>query len=144
MRNLKIGEASQTPVVVRLGVVAAAVIASIIGCSPGAARDRDGNDGLARQFDLKVRCLEIGRRFWEAEFRDLQKGQVAVNPRYTYAQELNTCIIYAGYISPDQQSEFLIDVLTNQELASSIRTGATVFGLSKDEFATRKKSFFPD
>lgn len=97
------------------------------------------------EFDLKVRCFELGRRLWEAEFQSPQPGQVSTNPMFTYSKELNTCVLYAGYLGPTHTSEFLIDVLGNRELASSIRMAdAGTFGLSKDDFAARKRAFFPE
>ena len=101
------------------------------------------SESTRTEFDLKVRCQEIGRRYWDLEFGKLESGTIAINPSYTYSKELNTCVVYAGMMSKAGRSEFLIDVLSNRELASSSRYGDVRTGQPQEEFEVKKRQFFP-
>ena len=56
--------------------------------------------------------------------------------------------MYFGFIKMREQvtvSHFLVDALTNIEIASSISVGgATLDGLSQEEFLQVKSEFFPE
>jgi hypothetical protein len=103
-----------------------------------------GDSRNLEQFELKKACFDIGRRLYEAEFKHPGGGQVALNPLYTYSKELNTCVMFGGFVGKDQTSFFLVDALSNVELASSIRAGGETIGLSREEFDRKKKAFFPE
>lgn len=93
---------------------------------------------------MKRVCFDAGRRLYETEFKNPGGGQSPLNPLYTYSEKLNTCVMFAGLIGKDQFSVFLIDALSNVEIASSIRTGKQTVGLSREEFDRKKKEFFPE
>ena len=105
----------------------------------------DGDARILAQFELKKTCFEIGRHLYEAQFK-ATAGKVALKPLYTYSKELNTCVMYVGFVGKKHQatSHFLLDALSNIEIASSVTVGGTTVGLSQDEFERVKSEFFPE
>lgn len=104
----------------------------------------DEPKNLKEEFELKRACFDVGRRLYEAEFNKPSEGEIALKPRYTYSRELNTCVVFAGFIGKDNTSFFLVDALSNVELASSFQFGRKTIGLSREEFKQKEKMFFPD
>lgn len=102
-----------------------------------------GSSDASTDFNRKVKCLEVGQKLWAAEFSPPRQGEVAMPPLYGFSQELNTCVMWAGFGSKDGETEYLFDVLANREIASSIRTGGITLGLSEADFASLKKRYFP-
>jgi hypothetical protein len=109
---------------------------------PPTSVDQDSSDA-GTDFNRKVKCLEVGQKLWSEEFSALRQGEVAMPPLYGFSQELNTCVMWAGFGSKDRETEYLFDVLANREIASSIRTRGITLGLSEADFAILKSRYFP-
>ena len=90
---------------------------------------------------MKKTCLEIGRQLYEAEYKETA-GSVTLKPVYTYSEDLNTCVAYFGFISTSNNSvsHFLVDTLSNIEIASSYPTAG--LGLPLELFEQVKSELF--
>jgi hypothetical protein len=126
-----------------------ALLVLLLGClscfqKPGATITSKP-DNIAREFELKKICYEVGRRYWETEFRDnYPSGYVLVNPRYAYNKEINTCIVLTGMMSKGFSGYHITDTLTNVELASSeVIDGNNTGGWTPQQFEVIKKRLFP-
>jgi hypothetical protein len=121
----------------------------IVSCNPTTVQQQPPGpatrDALKQDaFDKKLICHERGRRLYESEFKNPGGGQSPLNPQFAYSEKLNSCVMFAGFLGNNGTvSEFLIDVLSNIEIASSSRNPRGTFGLSKQDFETKKKEFFP-
>jgi hypothetical protein len=69
--------------------------------------------------DLKLKCAELGRRFDTDLAHDLRgNGSVPLASRFAYNAKLNTCIYRGGSKSKSFSYYFIVDLATNEELAS--------------------------
>jgi hypothetical protein len=69
--------------------------------------------------DLKLKCAELGRRFDADLVRDLRgNGSVPLASRFAYNTKLNTCVYRGGSMSKGFSHHFIVDLATNEELAS--------------------------
>jgi hypothetical protein len=69
--------------------------------------------------DLKLKCAEAGRRFHSDFVRDLRgSGSTPLEPRFAYNAKLNTCIYRGGSMDKVGSLQFIVDLTTNEELAS--------------------------
>lgn len=131
-----------------VGLPGLALFALLVGGCGRPAEDPptsvdQGSSDAVTDFNRKVKCLEVGQKLWSAEFSAPKQGEVAMPPLYGFSQELNTCVMWAGFGAKDRESEYLFDVLANREMASSIRTGGMTLGLSEPDFAVLKSRYFP-
>jgi hypothetical protein len=94
------------------------------------------------EFNLKKTCFDVGRRIYEADFAKPSPGYLAMSPLYAYSKELNTCVMFAGDIGKNSSGQFIIDTLTNEELGSSIRSGAEIISKPDVKFEQLKKRLF--
>jgi hypothetical protein len=75
--------------------------------------------------DLKLKCAEVGRRFHADFVRDLRgKGETPFEPRFAYNAKLNTCIYKGGSFDKGGSFQFIVDMTTNEELASYLENGS--------------------
>jgi hypothetical protein len=88
--------------------------------------------------------MELGQRLYNADYKDAPENLAAISPRYAYNKELNTCLLYVGYLGRDYANYMIIDVLTNTEISSHIRREDVVLGLSFDAFQKEEKRLFGD
>ena len=86
--------------------------------------------------EQKTRCYDVGRRYNDAlvaEVAAVRTGATAGNPRYCYHERLNTCLYSGIIVGQSRSDQFVIDVLTNEELASTFQTTLEAFEDRRDE-----------
>jgi hypothetical protein len=78
------------------------------------------NEQLSRreQFELKLKCAEAGRRFEADMERGSAKGIEFLASRFAYNPRLNTCIYDGGFIRGSIRVRSIVDLATNEQLAS--------------------------
>ncbi|MCW5982255.1 MAG: hypothetical protein KIT09_29480 [Bryobacteraceae bacterium] len=76
--------------------------------------------------DLKIKCAEVGRRFHPGFVRDLRGAgrETPLVPRFAYNAKLNTCIYRGGSFDKAGSFQFIVDLTTNEELASYLDNGS--------------------
>ncbi len=70
---------------------------------------------IAREFDVKLKCAELGRRYSNEWARGLSGSELA--SRFKYNVKSNTCFWSGGSINQGIFLRFLVDLLTNEEIA---------------------------
>src|SRR5436305_2078701 len=69
--------------------------------------------------DLKLKCAELGRHFDVDLVRDARgTGSAPLASRFAYNAKLNTCMYRGGSTSKGLSHHFIVDLATNEELAS--------------------------
>ena len=75
-------------------------------------------------FELKVKCAELGRRYMSEHIQGTRaNGWFPLHSRFAYNSNLNTCIFRGGSIITGSSNHFIVDLITNEELAGYFGDG---------------------
>lgn len=103
-------------------MIAVAAVILMAGCDVRASDERKARDAKTHLFEMKRKCAEDGRKWFE---RKEAKGYVVfmkAAPIYGYSARLNTCL--CGYYEAAQSSPLvrysIHNVFTNQEVFSAV------------------------
>ena len=116
-----------------------------VGCSRSSDKPVEMREGQARRetLELKLRCADIGRRFEDDLERSLRaNGGILLASRFAYNAKLNTCILRVDSAMKGMASHSIIDLATNEELASYISDVGSGSSSEQASFNRREMELF--
>lgn len=115
---------------------------SLAGCTPSQELQRADD---SRLFDMKVRCADVGRKQHDEAWSSARTGEIPASPQFNYERSSNTCVMLSGYDNPSDKIHvrYIVDLLTNVELARHARFDGDQLALSAEEFQRRVDQFWP-